>query len=99
MHLACRSLSRKPWRAPPPPATWLVSGPARTQTLGVREWGLCFRPRQPLPLVVHTEGLPTVPIPLAGSVQAILVTLQAHLIPLTVGDTWNPDRDTAINDG
>lgn len=67
--------------------------PAHTQTLGVREQAVCFRPRQPLPLAVHAEGLPTVPVSLAGLVLAVLVTLQPSLAPLTVSDTWNGDTD------
>lgn len=66
---------------------------AHTQTLGVGEWAVCVRPRQPPPLAVHAEGLPTVPVPLAGSVLAILVTLQPHFTPLTGSDTWNGDTD------
>lgn len=69
----------------PCPQEW----PARTQTLGVHQWGLGLRPGQPPPLAIHAEGLPAGPVPLAGLVLAILVTLQAHLILLTVGDTWN----------
>ena len=69
----------------PCPQEW----PARTQTLGVHQRGLGLRPGQPPALAIHTEGLPAGPVPLAGSVLTILVTLQAHLILLTVGDTWN----------
>ena len=68
---------------------WLNEWTVRTQTLGVHQGGLCLRPGQPPPLAVHTEGLLTGPVPLAGSVLAVLVTLQAHLVLLSVGDTWN----------
>lgn len=69
-----------------------------TQTLGVRESSVCVRPWQPLPLAVHTEGLPTAPVPLAGSVLAVLVTLQARLVLLAVGDAWNQGMDTMTPD-
>lgn len=92
----CLSPSREPWRAPPAPAPRCLRA-AHTQTLGVRERGLRFGPQQPLPLGVHTEGLPAVPVPLVGAVPAVPVTLQAGLVPLTVSDACNRETDTMLD--